>query len=125
MFKKIQNFAYARAADVMSTQSANGFEWSVKFVGHSYFMAGITSRLEPGYFLYNVDQNSILYDSNEKSPIIRIGSSKSLTSPKLTQQKSGDVIHFKFQPQTRKLVIELVRVFFYASTKNICDVFFL
>ena len=35
--------AHARAADSMSTQSATGFEWSVKLIGGTNFYVGIAS----------------------------------------------------------------------------------
>ena len=111
-------YAHARAADVMSTKSANGFEWSVKHIGHDSLMVGIASQVAPGSFIFNSDQNSILYDYNANmggSSVIRIGST--IHSKPKRQQTTGDVIHFKFQPQTKKLVIELVRVVFAAAFK--------
>ena len=71
-------------------------------------MIGIASQIKPGSYIFNTDQNSILFDSNGHSSIIRIGSTIHARLDK--KQKTGDVIHFKFQPQTKKLVIELVRV---------------
>ena len=52
-------YAHARAADVMSTKSANGFEWSVKHIGHYSLMVGIASQVASGSFIFNSDQNSI------------------------------------------------------------------
>ena len=102
-------FAHARAADVMSTQSAMGFEWSVKLIGDKQFYVGIASVLNPRR-LCEMDLNAILYYSNGTSPVIQIGTR--VIHSNLLEQKTGDVIHFKFQPQTKKLVIELVRHFY-------------
>ena len=92
----------------MSTQSATGFEWSVKLIGDNSFYVGIATLTIPGEYIYHTDRNSILYFSNHGSPIIRIGTNEIHSD--LTKQKTGDVIHFKFQPVTKKLVIELVRI---------------
>lgn len=111
---ELSPYSYARAADVMSTHSANGFEWSVKLVGSEYFFVGIATELEPGSLIYHSDPNSILYDSDEDSPSITIGNHATIYE-NLPQQKTGDVIHFKFQPQTKKFVIELVRLYFFST----------
>ena len=126
-------YAHARAADVMSTQSANGFEWSIKLIGHSYYYVGIASKLEPDTIICFNDQNAITYYSNGNSPIIRIGSRKIHTN--LEKQKPGDVIHLEFRPQTKKLVIELVNVRLFSKdssrklrtdvTKSICKTMFI
>ena len=100
-------YVYARAADVMSTKSAIGFEWTVKLIGHSSFAVGITSQLKPNTYVLTSDPNSILYCSNNGLTVI-YGSSK-LLYRNLQKQETGEIVHFKFQPQRKKLVIELVR----------------
>ena len=107
-FKRLDACSYARAADLMSTQSATGFEWSVRLIGSYSFYVGSASKVEQNNFIYQTDQKAILYYSNKGSPAIAIGSNQIHTN--LPQQKSGDVIRFKFQPETKKLVIELVRI---------------
>ena len=102
--------AYARATHVMATQSTRNYEWSVKLIGDTHFYVGIASKLMPDSLIYQTDENAILFFSNDGSPVIKIGS-KTIHS-NLTEQKTGDVIHFKFQPQTKKLVIEAVRASF-------------
>ena len=104
-------FAHARAADSMSTKSAIGFEWSIKLIGDTDFYVGIASRLERDQLLIcERDVNAILYHSNGNSPVIQCGTR--VMHSDLLEQITGDVIHFKFQPQTKKLVIELVRHFY-------------
>ena len=94
----------------MSTKSTTNFEWSVKLIGDTHFYVGIASRFEPNSLIYNADKNAILFFSNDRSPVIKIGSETIHSN--LTEQKTGDVIHFKFQPQAKKLVIEAVRASF-------------
>ena len=107
IFQRVDDYAYARAADVMSTRSAIGFEWTVKLIGHPSFIVGITSQLKPNRYVLTKDPNSILYGSNNGSTLI-CGNSKILYR-NLQKQETGEMVHFKFQPQRKKLVIELVR----------------
>ena len=94
----------------MSTRSATGFEWSIKLIGDTDFYVGIACELkrEPA-LICDKDVKAILYYSNGNSPVIQIGTR--VIHSNLLEQKTGDVIHFKFQPQAKKLVIELVRHF--------------
>ena len=111
IFESWGRFSHARAPDVMSTQSAVGFEWTVKLIGGSYssasFYVGIASVLKPEESnIYDYDQNSVLYSTDYND--IRVGSTPMYSN--LTRHKDGDVIRFRFQPQTKKLLIDLVRV---------------
>ena len=82
----------------MSTQSATGFEWSIKLIGDKDFYVGIASReLERDQSLIcETDTNAVLYYSNGNSPMIQIG--RRVIHSNLLEQKTGDVIHFTFQP---------------------------
>ena len=105
MFKAIGHFSYARAPEVMYTRSAIDFEWSVKLIGYGSFYVGIASQLKlENSCIYSYDQNSILYSTNYMD--IRVGSNT--IHPNLTEHKNGDVIRFRFQPRTKKLLIDLV-----------------
>ena len=91
----------------MSSQSAVGFEWSIKLIGDKQFYVGIASKFTPEKTLIcKSDQTAILYYSNNNSPVIQIGSI--VIHSNLTEQKNEHVINFKFQPQTKKLIIESV-----------------
>ena len=91
----------------MSTQSATDFEWSVKCIGDGGFRAGIASQLKPeNTFIFDYDDNSILYYNNP--PVIRNGST--VIHSNLPKWTNGDVIRFRFLPQTKKLLIDLVRI---------------
>ena len=107
VFKSSDKFSHARAQDVMSTQSSIGFEWSVKLIGDCDVHVGIASKIkkeERGICSY--DSNSVLYSTFYSD--IRVGSNTLHSN--LTEHKDGDVIRFRFKPQTKKLLIELVRL---------------
>ena len=105
VFKSLDWFSHARAQDVMSTQSATGSEWSVKLIGGGPFYVGIASiiRTEESK-IFSYDPNSVLYCTSYRD--IRVGSKKLHSN--LTLHKDGDVIRFRFQPQTKKLLIDFV-----------------
>ena len=109
VFKPLGYTAYARATNVMSTESATDFEWSVKLVGTSVMYVGIASQLKPEmtaiFEIFEYDQNSILLNNFTTSKI-KIGSNTINSS--LTKYKTGDVIRFRFQPRAKKLVVDLV-----------------
>ena len=108
IFKRLDIYAYARASNIMSTQSATDFEWSVKCFG-VHFRVGIASQLKTeNSLIYDYDPNSILYYTNEGSPVIRVGST--VIHSNVPKRNTGDVIRFRFQPQTKKLFIDLVRI---------------
>ena len=98
----------------MFTRSPIDFEWSVKLFGGSFYV-GIASQLKlESSKIYSYDQNAILYSTNYKD--IRIGSNT--IHPNLTRHKNGDVIRFRFQPRTKKLLIDLVGAYIF-STPNL------
>ena len=97
-------YAYACASDVMSTQSSTNFEWSVQLIGDG-FHVGIASQLKPtNEVIHTYDQDSILYSDYHET--IKMGSST--MHEKVA--RTGDIIHFKFEPSRKKLVIDLVRI---------------
>lgn len=107
IFKRSGRYSYARATNMMSTQSETGFEWSVKLIGISKFAVGIASKLHPGTGIDDNDQEAIVYYAYDFiSDIIR-GSTTIYSD--LKKVNSGDVIRFKFQPDAKKLIIHWVR----------------
>ena len=113
IFKRNGFSAYARATEIMTTQSETDFEWSVKLIGDQHFIVGIASQLNPGEYSYirDYDPNAILYLSNDHSPVIQVESTDVIFGDQsLPEQKTGDVIHFRFEPRRKKLVIDLVRI---------------
>lgn len=105
IFRPSTIFAYARASWEMSTKSDIGFEWSIKLIGTGSFSVGVASQLlQEKTYLDFYDQNAILYSTNG---YICVGI-KTMHS-NLTSHKNGDVIRFRFQPQSKKLLIDLVR----------------
>ena len=107
IFKSLGDYSYARAKNVLSTQSETDFEWSVKLFS-MHFDVGIASQLKPGSSIDDADQNAILYNSNSGALIIKSGGNT--VHSNLGKQKNGDVIRFRFKPQTKKLLINLVRI---------------
>ena len=107
IFKRLGKLAHARAADVMSTRSATAFEWSVKLIGSRNFRVGISSLLKAMEVnISHYDQNAIFYSS--WSGTIEIGTNTVYSN--LARQENEDVIRFRFQPNAKKLVIDLVRI---------------
>ena len=104
----VNGFGYARAAVVMSTQSETVFEWSVKLIRSSgSFRMGIASQLQQvERNIFNYDENAILYTTYHAG--ICIGSNKIHSQP--GPYRVGDVVHFRFQPQTKTFVVRLVRI---------------
>ena len=46
IFKREGGYCYARATEIMSTQSSTGFEWTIKLMKDS-IVAGIASQFKP------------------------------------------------------------------------------
>ena len=109
IFKRNDGRSSARASEIMSTKSETDFEWSVKLIGDRWFHVGIASQLKrENSFINNYDQNAILYRSYDGYSVISIGSN--VIHENLPEQETGDVIMFRFEPQRKKLVIDLVRI---------------
>ena len=111
IFKRTDTYGYARAAVVMSTQSETVFEWSVKVLCNSPFRVGIACQLrQEAIEIYYYDENAILYGTHKgiSNPGITVGSNQIHSYPAIT--KDGDVVHFRFQPKTKQLVVRLVRI---------------
>ena len=89
----------------MSTKSESVFEWSVKLFSKNYDnRVGIASQLKPeSKNIFDYDKNAILYTSQHSG--ICIGSNIIHSTG---YHKSGDIVHFRFQPQTKKFVVILV-----------------
>ena len=111
IFKPWGLFPCARAQDVMSTQYKIDFEWSVKLIHNAHFCVGIASMIKPEVSLiWDYDPNSVLYSTSGE---ICVGSEPLHSN--LAKHKDGDVIRFRFQPQTKKLLIDLVRLDLFLS----------
>ena len=111
MFKSSDDYGFARAKNVMSTRSPTDFEWSVKLIGGSSFCVGIASELKrEDSFIDEYDSNAILYYcwGSDWESEIAFGIGHATVHSNLKEYESGDVIRFRFQPQTKKLLIDLV-----------------
>ena len=109
VFKRNGDFAYARAAEEMSTKSETDFEWSVKIYDYCCFAIGIASKLKrANEWIEDYDQNAIMLSIDSDSPFISEGSIEIHANIK-HNPITGEVIRFRFEPQRKKLVIDLVR----------------
>ena len=105
IFKRESGYGYARATEIMSTQSSTGFEWSIQLMEDIIF-AGIASQFKPEKeWIYNYDPTAITYHAWSNG--IRLGSE--VVHDNLPRSKTGDIIRFQFQPERKKLVIHSVR----------------
>ena len=110
IFETNAPYSHARAREGMSTQSETDFEWSVKIIGDDFFEVGIASQLsQDDEMICSYDENAILYSCYGGPPLIATGRDE--THIELPEHRTGDVIRFRFEPQRKKLVIDLVRIF--------------
>ena len=108
IFKRSGELGATRATNIMSTQSTSDFEWSVKLIctGPTSFDVGIASIFKmENAAIKDYDETAILYRS-----AAQIISRKNTVHSNLPQYTTGDVIRFRFQPQIKNLIIELVRI---------------
>ena len=100
--------SFVRASNLMCTQSESVYEWSIKHFGpNERLLLGIASKIEPGEKCY-MDESAILYDTANR----RFRSKSKFSNEKQIQRiifKTGDVIRFKFIPQRKKLIIDMVK----------------
>ena len=120
IFKSEAGLAFARAPEVMSTQSETDFEWSVKIIddwsSNGRIVVGIGSQFKREEslirkFISLDDQNAILYNTMiNYSSHISIGCIVTVEHQNLPERKPGDVIRCRFKPRRKKFVIHLVRI---------------
>ena len=107
IFKREGHCCYARATEILSTQSATGFEWSIKLMS-DYFNVGIASQFkQEKKFIFNYDPTAISYRYQMSVNEILMGSR--VIHDNLPILNTGDIIRFQFQPERKKLVIHSVR----------------
>ena len=107
-FKTTEYYAFARVMDIMNTKSSQNFRWSMRLTGDGWIYIGIASKLErKNDCIENYDENSILFSPFDK--IICKGLSKHFPS-NIAIAKSGDEIHFRFQPKLKKFSISMVNL---------------
>lgn len=111
VFRRLKSCAYARATQVMSTESSTKFSWAVKLIGDTHFRIGIASEPELTTMIgnkceeiYDYDGNAIIYELHN----IRVGNNVIFSN--VSRQATGDIIYFTFEPDKKRLVIELVSV---------------
>ena len=111
IFKTSEDYGYARAINIMSTQSPVDFGWSVKLVAGWGFDVGVASRLKcEDSYIAHYDQNAIIYHSSGTTLLPEITVGSHTIYEQITIHQMGDTIHFKFQPHAKKLLIDLVKI---------------
>ena len=104
-FKATNQCAFTRVMDIMNTKSSKTFRWSVRLIGDSWVYTGIASKLEQRRaWIEDYDENSIIFYPY-MSKICK-GTKESPSN--ITNVKSGDEIHFRFQPKFKKFSVSLV-----------------
>ena len=89
----------------MNTKSETEFQWSVKLTGDQFFHVGLATKFKcRNERIYNHDSEAIFYSSVGN---VLVGQKHHRNLP---EQHSGDIISFRFHPQTKKLFIRLTRV---------------
>ena len=93
----------------MTTKSAADFEWCVKLMKTVKFNVGIASEHKQGDLnIVEYDKNAVFFTSYNGPPAIKIGSETIHSN--FAMERSEHVIRFRFRPEQKKLVIDLVRV---------------
>ena len=105
-FKSSNGASYARASEVMNSKSPNDFRWSVRITGHVFdFYIGIASKLErKTNFIGSYDEYAIIYAAQDGS----IRKQRNSVCINTSKAKSGEEIHFRFQPKLKKISLTLV-----------------
>ena len=111
-FRSAQDQGYVRATAMMNSKSSNEIRWSVRLTSGGWIGLGIASNEliqneQPGYIDSN-DKNSIIY--YPYAGLVRKGGA--LIQHMSTYSKSGDEIHFRFQPKMKKILILFVSQLF-------------
>ena len=105
IFRKIEHsIGSVRAPEIMNTQSTTEFQWSVKLIGTRLFNVGIATTLKRSkQHICTYDLEAIYYSS--AGYLWNVQKQKPIGD--FDTQKSGDIISFKFQPQSKKLHVKL------------------
>ena len=109
IFKRIIStkhpIASVRAPEIMNTKSETEFQWSVELTGTRLFHVGIATTLQRSKeHICKYDFEAIYYSSGG---YVCDGRKTIQVSDKNHEDRSGDVISFKFQPQSKKLYVQL------------------
>ena len=117
-FRPAQNYGYVRATTMMNSKSSNDFRWSVRLTGDTrkWIGLGIASNElvqkelsgEYLFWITHYDENAIAFHPFSGS--IWIGTTH--IQQVNTYLKSGDEIHFRFQPKMKKFLISFVSQLF-------------
>ena len=103
-FQSTEQAGYARATEIMNSESVNDFRWSVRITNDEKIYVGIASKLQQGEWIENDDENAIIYFPFDGE----IYTGTNLFQTNIIEAVSGDAIHFRFQPKLKKFSISFV-----------------
>ena len=104
-FKKTGDYGFARATETMNSKCSNDFRWSVRITASAWMVIGIASKLQQtDDLIFNYDENSILYSPYYEN----IYKGKNIVRNNIIKAKTGDELHFRFQPKLKKFRISIV-----------------
>ena len=98
------NYGCARAKEIMNSESANDFRWSVRITSAAWIFIGIASKLQQDKWIEEIDENAIIYFPHDGE----IYTGNELFQENIIIAKNGDEVHFRFQPKLKKFSISFV-----------------
>ena len=113
-FRSARHYGYVRATAKMNSKSSNDFRWSVRLTGNArkWMALGIASnelvQNELSEAIIDYDENAIVFYPFSGN----IWRGTTHIQQVNTYLKSGDEIHFRFQPKIKKFLISFVSQLF-------------
>ena len=104
-FKATEDQGYARATEIMNSKSTHDYRWSIRIIGDESIYIGIASKLKRTHdWILYYDENSLTY-----APLDRyVWKADTVITHNFIKAKSGDEVHFTFQPKLQKFSISFV-----------------
>ena len=99
------NYGCARAKEIMNSESANDFRWSVRITCEENIYIGIATKFQQSYsWIEHNDGEAILYFPQSG----KIYKGTNSIQGDIIAAKHEDEIHFRFQPKLKKFSISIV-----------------
>ena len=118
-FRSARNYGHVRATAKMNSKSSNDFRWSVRLTGNNRKWKGLgiaSNELvqnELSEMIIDYDENAIAYMYHPfYHPAGNKWRGRTHIQQVNTYLKSGDEIHFRFQPKMKKFLISFVSQLF-------------
>ena len=117
----------ARAKEIMNSKSTKDSRWSVRLNGNAWLAIGIAAKLPRiNNVIYHEDENAIIFSPFNRS--VRQG--QTILAENTTKAKTGDEIHFQFQPKLKMfsilfvslIIVSYLYIVFQADEDCFCDI---